>query len=289
MIGVRYPSERNRRCNSKPSVPGIRTSRMRHSVSSIDPEFRNSSTEAKLWAWWPADLKIFMVDVRTDSSSSTTEIKRPPIAKFLGTMHCRCYEGRGKMHHERLRPPREGRGIRTRWLANAILDFRIVSLESSARIALEPVNKARATAFEVKATCPADALRRLSYFHQVDLLIRYRTDRLPPNRCRRLRLSLYGFRRRALLFPLAAKRCRMACPLCTVRAVFQRGCCKRCHVSCLTLHGTCFLFPLGGERCRMACPLCTVRAVFRRACCKRCHVSCLMLQGRAPFCATCDK
>src|SRR6266436_5976790 len=56
-------------------MPGIRTSTMRHEVSCSWPEVRKFSADSKAAARKPNDSMSRVVVLRTDSSSSMTEIK----------------------------------------------------------------------------------------------------------------------------------------------------------------------------------------------------------------------
>jgi hypothetical protein len=80
MIGTRAPSAFNRRCNSSPSIPGIRKSKIKHSVSRKAPDSQNKSAEAKVSTSYPTDLRRLFVEARIDSSSSTIEITAKPKA-----------------------------------------------------------------------------------------------------------------------------------------------------------------------------------------------------------------
>src|SRR5437762_9437093 len=77
------PDALNRRCSSSPSIPGIRMSRIRHSVSWSAPESKNISAEAKVSTRWPTDLNRVLVESLIDSSSSTTEIKFGSLSVML--------------------------------------------------------------------------------------------------------------------------------------------------------------------------------------------------------------
>src|SRR5271166_1744884 len=55
MIGIRWLALARRRCSSKPSMPGIFTSRMRHVISVRQPESRNSRPDAKASALTEAE------------------------------------------------------------------------------------------------------------------------------------------------------------------------------------------------------------------------------------------
>src|SRR6266446_9743314 len=63
------------RCNSSPPIPGMRTSRIRQSVSRARSELRNSSAEANTSTMNLTDLSKARSDSRTASSSSTTEMR----------------------------------------------------------------------------------------------------------------------------------------------------------------------------------------------------------------------
>src|SRR5262249_24692786 len=85
-IGMCMPLSARRRCSSRPSIPGIRTSRMRHRVTAARPEARKASAESKASAWKPKEWISRRVDWPTEASSSTIETRRssapavPPTA-----------------------------------------------------------------------------------------------------------------------------------------------------------------------------------------------------------------
>ena len=74
MIGTATFDAFRRRCSSSPSIPGIRTSRIMHSVCETAPEYKNCSADSNVATWCPADRKSALVESRIDSSSSTIEI-----------------------------------------------------------------------------------------------------------------------------------------------------------------------------------------------------------------------
>jgi len=55
-------------------MPGICTSTMRHEVSPTRGDCKNSLADVNVWAANPSDLNSRAVAVRTEASSSTTEI-----------------------------------------------------------------------------------------------------------------------------------------------------------------------------------------------------------------------
>src|SRR6266478_2308321 len=71
MTGKFGRSNPTRRCNSMPSIPGIRTSVTRQIASARAPDFRNSSADANTRAAYPADSTRLSMDSRTRKSSST--------------------------------------------------------------------------------------------------------------------------------------------------------------------------------------------------------------------------
>src|SRR5215472_909474 len=68
-------------------MPGIRTSTMRHEASCSWPEARNISADSKAAVRKPKDSIRRVVVLRTDSSSSMTEIK------FFATMDLQWTQG----------------------------------------------------------------------------------------------------------------------------------------------------------------------------------------------------
>jgi hypothetical protein len=74
MMGGHFPSSFNRFCKSKPFIPGIRTSVMRHDVRSTKPEARKTSADAKVSASYPRDSNRFLIPSRAKLLSSTIEI-----------------------------------------------------------------------------------------------------------------------------------------------------------------------------------------------------------------------
>src|SRR5271157_1899495 len=66
-----------------PLIPGRRTSNMRQSALRGWVEFKNSSAEANRFTSKPADLISLCSDLRTEISSSTTEIRDMlPLSKL---------------------------------------------------------------------------------------------------------------------------------------------------------------------------------------------------------------
>jgi hypothetical protein len=65
----------NRHCNSRPPIPDVRTSRIRHAVQRNWGEFRKSSAETNPMAAKPADPIRLTMPSTTERSSSTTEIR----------------------------------------------------------------------------------------------------------------------------------------------------------------------------------------------------------------------
>src|SRR6267142_6861145 len=59
---------------SKPLIAGIWTSAMTQDESFRQLDCKNSSADANVWTWYPCELRRLSVAVRTDASSSTTEI-----------------------------------------------------------------------------------------------------------------------------------------------------------------------------------------------------------------------
>src|ERR1700733_8553401 len=75
MIGMPQPTAARWLCSSNPFIPGICTSTTRHAVSCKWPDRRNVSADSKAAARKPKDSMSSVVVLRTDSSSSTTEIR----------------------------------------------------------------------------------------------------------------------------------------------------------------------------------------------------------------------
>src|SRR6266481_5654208 len=71
MTGNSGRSSLTRRCNSIPSIPGIRTSVTRQIVPARAPDCRNSKADENPRAEYPADSTRLSMDSRTRKSSST--------------------------------------------------------------------------------------------------------------------------------------------------------------------------------------------------------------------------
>src|SRR5271165_13922 len=90
MVGMVFPEATRCRCSSRPVIPGICTSAIRHEVPGTWREVKNSSADAKAWAVYPNDFMSPLTASRIDSSSSTTEIRGlvfgtlPPSSRFPG-------------------------------------------------------------------------------------------------------------------------------------------------------------------------------------------------------------
>ena len=72
MVGIGQRSAFNLACKSRPDMPGMRMSVIRHPVSFSWPDARNSSAEANDRTVNPADLSKRCNAARNESSSSTT-------------------------------------------------------------------------------------------------------------------------------------------------------------------------------------------------------------------------
>ena len=59
---------------SRPLITGICTSAITHDVSFRWADRKNSCADANVWTGYPCDLRKLFVAVRTDASSSMTEI-----------------------------------------------------------------------------------------------------------------------------------------------------------------------------------------------------------------------
>src|SRR5258708_24651586 len=75
MIGIRHRSALSLACNSKPDMPGIRISTIRHAISGNWPDFNKSSADPNETAPKPEAFRRRCNAPRTNSSSSTTAIK----------------------------------------------------------------------------------------------------------------------------------------------------------------------------------------------------------------------
>src|SRR4029077_14040794 len=80
MMGMLRPAPASWVCSCSPFMPDICTSTIRHEVSFRWPEPRKVSADSKAAALKPNDSMSRVVVLRTDSSSSMTEIK------FFATM-----------------------------------------------------------------------------------------------------------------------------------------------------------------------------------------------------------
>src|ERR1043165_3056356 len=74
-IGIDCWRRVSSRCRSGPLMPGMATSRTRHLVSAIDSEARKSSADENVCASKQNSFNKSGNDSRTDSSSSTTDIR----------------------------------------------------------------------------------------------------------------------------------------------------------------------------------------------------------------------
>ena len=70
MIGTSERSSLTRRCNSMPSIPGIRTSVITKAAAVSVPDCRNSSADENTAGSYPADSIRLSNDSRTRKSSS---------------------------------------------------------------------------------------------------------------------------------------------------------------------------------------------------------------------------
>src|SRR5258708_29889891 len=95
MIGMPQPAPARWLWSCNPFMPGICTSTMRHAVSCSWPDLRKPSADSNAAARKPKDSMSSVVVLRTDSSSSTTEIR------FLATLDSPM----------KLKVPSEGEGI----------------------------------------------------------------------------------------------------------------------------------------------------------------------------------
>src|SRR5882762_6303362 len=75
MIGIPQPEAARWLWSCSPFMPGICTSTMRQDVSFSGPDLRKLSADSKAAARKPKDSMSSVVVLRTDSSSSTTEIR----------------------------------------------------------------------------------------------------------------------------------------------------------------------------------------------------------------------
>jgi hypothetical protein len=74
-IGIRLSAFARYRCSSKPSIPGIRTSRIRHLVSSTRLELRNSRADVKATTLKPKAPTRYRVESAIEASSSTMQTR----------------------------------------------------------------------------------------------------------------------------------------------------------------------------------------------------------------------
>src|ERR1700720_722386 len=81
-IGIDCSRRINSRCKSGPVMPGIATSRTRQFVSATDSEARNSSADENVRGSKPNSLSRSGSDSRTDSSSSTTDIRGRSVTVY---------------------------------------------------------------------------------------------------------------------------------------------------------------------------------------------------------------
>src|SRR6516225_3719224 len=92
MMGMLQPAAASWLCSCSPFMPGMCTSTMKHEVSFRWPELRKLSADSKPAARKPNDSMSREVVLRTDSSSSMTEIKffatmGPPVDPSYLQMH----------------------------------------------------------------------------------------------------------------------------------------------------------------------------------------------------------
>src|SRR6266404_4937234 len=85
-MGISRPISSKRRCNSKPSIPGMLTSSIRQPVSVTRPDCRKSSADAKASARRPELLRSLRVDLLTETSSSTTETSGASDVLFFASI-----------------------------------------------------------------------------------------------------------------------------------------------------------------------------------------------------------
>jgi hypothetical protein len=91
-IGIRWPAFARYRCNSKPSIPGIRTSTIRHLVSSTSLELRKSKADKKDSALRPNERTRYRVESAIEASSSTMQTSGSVNGwTFSGTLVLRSY------------------------------------------------------------------------------------------------------------------------------------------------------------------------------------------------------
>jgi len=72
--GTRYSRASKKACSSTPLMPGIWTSVITHDVFLRSAECKNSSADEKVCPMYPSDVRRFSLAIRTDGSSSMTEI-----------------------------------------------------------------------------------------------------------------------------------------------------------------------------------------------------------------------
>jgi hypothetical protein len=71
IVGILQCSAFSLACNSRPDIPGIRISAIRHAVWCCWPDFKKSSADAKAWDGNPTDFSMPCKALRIESSSST--------------------------------------------------------------------------------------------------------------------------------------------------------------------------------------------------------------------------
>jgi hypothetical protein len=95
MIGMRLLAFVRFRCNSRPSIPGIRRSRIRikQFVSSTRPESRNSRADENASALKPNERTRYRVESAIEASSSTMQTRGAlaSLTVLLGTLILRLY------------------------------------------------------------------------------------------------------------------------------------------------------------------------------------------------------
>src|SRR5882672_1895896 len=75
---------------SKPLIAGIWTSAMTQDESFRQLDCKNSSADANVWTLYPCELRRLSAAVRTDASSSTTEINESMDKAKLPKAGSRC-------------------------------------------------------------------------------------------------------------------------------------------------------------------------------------------------------
>src|SRR6185369_2190505 len=89
-IGIDCSRSFSSRCKSGPLIPGIATSSSKQLVFATASDFKNSSADENICASKPNSLRRSGSDSRTDSSSSTTDMRGRAIIAQNASLSARC-------------------------------------------------------------------------------------------------------------------------------------------------------------------------------------------------------